>query len=454
MKKTYIAIDLKSFYASVECVERGLDPLTAKLVVADESRTDKTICLAVSPALKKLGISGRARLFEVLEKISRSEFIIAPPRMKKYMKVSTEIFQIYTRYIAPEDIHVYSIDEVFMDATSYLKNYKMSAHELALTIIREVLAKTGITATVGIGTNLYLAKVAMDIEAKRMMPDADGVRIAELDEQTYRKKLWRHTPITDFWRVGPGYARRLAKYGIMTMGDVASFSLTGAEILYREFGINAELLIDHAWGYESVTMDDIKNYHTDHHSVSIGQVLAEPYNYQKSLLVTLEMADQLSLDLTRKRLYTNKIVLMVGYDKESMRDYSGEVILDRYGRKVPKYARGTIGLSCYTAAFDEIYNQTKKLFESVVNQKLLIRRINLVAASVKAESESKVARRQLSLFDDHDKEMAKREKAERRQQAILAIKERYGKNAILRGMNFEDGATMRQRNAQIGGHKA
>lgn len=324
--RKYIAIDLKSFYASVECVERGLDPLEARLVVADVSRTEKTICLAVSPALKALGISGRARLFEVYQKAR--DFIIAPPRMQKYIEVSQRIFRIYASFVATEDIHVYSIDEVFIDATSYLKNYKMTARELAMTMIKKVLAETGITATAGIGSNLYLAKIAMDIEAKRMRPDEDGVRIAELDEKSYRRKLWAHQPLTDFWRVGAGYARRLKKYGISTMGDLARFSLAGSDKLYHEFGVNAELLIDHAWGYEPTTMTDIKAYRSENHSLSSGQVLSQPYSSSRARIVIAEMADELALKLVRDELMTDQIALTLGHDKTNLKNYHGKVVSD------------------------------------------------------------------------------------------------------------------------------
>ncbi|MBR2795546.1 Y-family DNA polymerase [Candidatus Saccharibacteria bacterium] len=453
MERVYVAIDLKSFYASVECVERGLDPLTAKLVVADESRTEKTICLAVSPALKALGISGRARLFEVLQKIPRSEFIVAPPRMKKYMEISTKIYGIYASFVAPEDIHVYSVDEVFMDVTAYLKNYKMTAHELTLTIIRKVLLETGITATAGIGSNLYLAKIAMDVEAKHMKPDKDGVRIAELDERSYREKLWNHAPITDFWRVGPGYARRLLKYGILTMGDLARFSLAGADLLYKEFGVNAELLIDHAWGYEPVTMSDIKNYQSDNHSVSSGQVLSEPYDFQKARLIVAEMADELVLDLVRKGLVTDQIVLTVGYDTVSARNYKGELVCDRYGRKIPKHAHGTINLVDFTVSTKNILAKTLELFDRIVDPELKVRRMYVVANHVKVDDGRKELR-QLDIFTDYGQQLRDSAKEKRRQKAILDIKSRYGKNAILRGMNFEEGATMRKRNEQVGGHKA
>lgn len=449
--KQYIAIDLKSFYASVECVERGLDPLTARLVVADKSRTEKTICLAVSPALKALGISGRARLYEVYAKTH--DFIIAPPQMQKYVEISRKIYQIYNSFVAAEDIHVYSIDEVFIDATPYLKSYKMTAHELAMTMIRKVLAETGITATAGIGTNVYLAKIAMDIEAKHMPPDKDGVRIAELDEFSYRRQFWDHTPLTDFWRVGPGYNRRLHKLGIHTMGELARYSLTGSEKLYAKFGINAELLIDHAWGHEPVTMRDIKSYHSENHSVSSGQVLSEPYDYTSARVIVAEMADDLALDLTRKDLTTDQIVLTVNYDKSSLAKYRGETIVDFYGRTVPKYAHGTINLGLRTAASKVITEKTLALFDRISNKELVIRKINITANHVKYQSDT-ILPKQLDIFTNYDKILADQAKEKRKAKAILKIKERYGKNSILKGINFEKGATQIQRNRQIGGHKA
>ena len=451
MGKVYIAIDLKSFYASVECVERGLDPLTARLVVADESRTEKTICLAVTPALKALGISGRARLYEVYQKTS--DFIIAPPRMRKYMEISTKIFSIYATFVAPEDIHVYSVDEVFIDATSYLKHYKMTARELALKMIRKVLAETGITATAGIGTNLYLAKIAMDIKAKHMEADKDGVRIAELDEMSYRKELWNHQPITDFWRVGPGYSRRLNSLGIHTMGDVARYSLTGSDILYKQFGVMAELLIDHAWGYEPVEMKDIRNFRSDNHCICSGQVLSRPYQFEEARVVLLEMADQLALDLIRKKLMTNQLVITIEYDVSSAKHYFGETKKDRYGRKVPKHAHGTVNLDGYSESEKEFMEKSGELFDKIVNPDLLVRRIYITANHVKYYYEKKPLH-QLSIFTDYNKKKDEDARDTRRERAILDIKRRYGKNAILRGLNFEKGATQRDRNAQVGGHKA
>lgn len=451
MGKVYIAIDLKSFYASVECVDRGLDPLTAKLVVANESRTNKTICLAVSPALKEYGIPGRARLYEVYQKARGVDFIVAPPRMKKYMEISTKIFSIYASFIAPRDIHVYSVDEVFMDVTSYLKSYKMTAHELARTIIAKLLEETGITATAGIGTNLYLAKIAMDIKAKHMPADKDGVRIAELDEESFQKEMWTHEPLTDFWRIGPGIAKRLNKLGIYNMGQLAAYAETGYENLYREFGKLAELVIDHAYGYEPVTMEDIKSFHSKNRSMTEGQVLSEPYTAEKARLVMMEMADKLSLDLTRMRLTTDQIVLTLGYDVSNKT--KGEVSTDFYGRKVPKHSHGTINLDEPTYSTEVIMEKTGELFDRIVKPELLIRRMYIVANHVKIDSGRKTSR-QLDLFTDYDKKNIDNEKSKRRQKAILEIKSRYGKNAILRGMSYEEGATMRKRNEQIGGHKA
>ena len=449
--RSYIAIDLKSFYASVECVERGLDPLKARLVVADPSRTEKTICLAVSPELKKLGISGRARLYEVYQKTS--DFIIAPPRMQKYIDVSQKIFKIYASFVATEDIHVYSIDEVFIDATPYLKNYQMSAHELALKMVQKVLTETGITATAGIGTNLYLAKIAMDIEAKHMAPDRDGVRIAELDEASYRQKLWAHTPLTDFWRIGPGYSRRLKKLGIMTMGDLARYSLTGSEKLYQEFGVNAELLIDHAWGWEPVEISDIKNYKTENHSVSTGQVLSRPYKYREARVIVTEMADELALNLARKHLYTDQIILTINYDVSNLQKYKGKTTIDFYGRKAPAQAHGRVNLGDFVMAPKMIIAKTLGLYDRIINPKLVVRKISITANHVRTNPDAGKLR-QLDIFTDYEKLAVDTAREERRAKAILKIRKRYGKNAILRGTNFEEGATQIQRNQQIGGHKA
>ena len=451
MGKVYIAIDLKSFYASVECVERGLDPLKAKLVVADETRTDKTICLAVSPALKELGIPGRARLYEVKQKAK--DFIIAVPRMAYYIEYSTRIYNIYLKYIAEKDMHVYSIDEVFIDATPYLKNYKMTARELAMKIIKEVLAETGVTATVGIGTNMYLAKVAMDIVAKKAKPDKDGVRIAELDEMSYRRKLWEHRPLTDFWRVGKGYAKRLERAGLYTMGDIALCSEKDEDYLYDLFGVNAELLIDHAWGYEPCEISDVWNYRPKENSFSSGQVLKEPYSFEKARVVVREMAEEISLSLLWKRLMTDQVVLTVGYDKSSLANYDGEITQDFYGREVPKHAHGTYNLKRYTCSSGLIAEGVLKIFDDKVNPKLKIRRISMSVNHVKREEDLKGSLKQLDLFDDYEGANQKLEKEKRANEAVLKIKQRYGKNAILKGFNFEEGATGRERNAQIGGHR-
>lgn len=489
--RQYIAIDLKSFYASVECVERGLDPLDTLLVVADKSRTDKTICLAVSPALKAYGIGGRARLFEVVQKVrdvncrrgrkgsSTSgkelkehpelavDYLVATPRMAHYIDYSTKIYNVYLRYIAPEDIHVYSIDEVFIDATSYLGTYKMTAHELAMKMIREVLAETGVTATAGIGTNMYLAKIAMDIVAKKMPPDNYGVRIAELDEMSYRHKLWDHQPLTDFWRVGRGIANRLAQYGILTMGDIALTSHKNENLLYKLFGVNAELLIDHAWGWEPVTMDLVKSYKPETHSLCSGQVLQSAYTVEKTRNVMLEMIDAISLDLIDKRLYTSQIVLQIGYDIESLSrpeilsKYHGAVKKDFYGRQVPQHAHGTINIDHPTSSVSILTAKVAELFDRIVNPDLLVRRLTITANKLIPESEVKLVARplQLNLFSDYEEEERKRKEKEkelarerRRREAELNIKRKFGKNAILKGLNFAEGATQRDRNSQIGGH--
>ena len=447
MRKSYIAIDLKSFYASVECVERGLDPLKAKLVVAGESRTDKTICLAVSPALKALGIPGRARLYEVKQKAK--DFIIAKPRMAFYISYSTRIYNIYLKYIAEEDMHVYSIDEVFIDATPYLKNYGLTVRELAMKIIKDVLKETGVTATVGIGTNMYLAKVAMDIVAKHVEPDKDGVRIAELDEMSYRQKLWEHRPITDFWRVGRGYAKRLESAGLYTMGDVALCSEKDEDYLYKMFGVNAELLIDHAWGWEPCEIKDIRAYRPKNNSFSSGQVLKEPYIYDKALIVAREMAEEVGLNLLKRGLVTNQVTLTVSYDKVNLeKGYRGETKFDFYGREVPKFAHGTYNLNDYTCSTTAIGEAVAELFGRCVNPELLIRQITIEVSNVKTEKDARRELKQLGLFDEK-KDDAKEKRAN---EAVLAIKRRYGKNAILKGINFEEGATGRERNAQIGGH--
>lgn len=469
-ERTYIAIDLKSFYASVECVDRGLDPLTTNLVVADESRTDKTICLAVSPSLKAYGIGGRARLFEVKQKARGVDFIIAPPRMAHYIEVSTKVYQTYLKYIAPEDIHVYSIDEVFMDVTAYLGSYKLTAHQLAMKMIRDVLATTGITATAGIGTNMYLCKVAMDIVAKKMPADKDGVRIAELDEMLYRQLLWDYRPITKFWRVGRGIAEKLAIYGIDTMGKLARMSVQNEGLLYRLFGVNAELLIDHAWGWEPCTIEAVKAYRPETNSFSSGQVLQEPYSFNKARVVIQEMAEGMALSLVSKKLLTDQLVLTVGYDTECLtrpeirEKYHGEITTNYYGKPVPKHAHGSFSFDKPTSSSRLIMDGAAELFDHCVNPDLLIRRLNLTTnhvvpeASVAKQNESP---EQLDLFTDYEalakqrqEEQARLDKERRMQEAQLKIKRRFGKNAILRGLNFEEGATAKDRNKQIGGHRA
>ena len=474
--RTYIAIDLKSFYASVECAERGVDALTTNLVVADESRTDKTICLAVSPSLKSYGIPGRGRLFEVKQRVREInaararkarptgksvdnaavqddphlavDFLVAVPRMALYMEVSAKIYEIYLKYVSSEDIHVYSIDEVFIDATDYLPLYGMTAHELARKMIRDVLDATGITATAGIAPNLYLAKVAMDIEAKHSPADKDGVRIAELDEMTYRRKYWTHRPLTDFWRVGRGIAARLEKNGMYTMGDVARCSLRTEEVLYRLFGVNAELLIDHAWGWEPCTMAAIKAYRPSANSLSSGQVLSGPYPFDKGRIIVREMTDSLVLDLVEKRLVTDQMVLHIGYDTESLSaDYQGDVEADWYGRNVPKPAHGSVNLGRQTSSTTLIADAVMDLYDRIVDRRLFIRRVYVVANHV--IDESKVEGIQLDLFE----EPVDTDRERNRQEAILAIRRKYGKNAILTGIDFEEGATARDRNNQIGGHR-
>ncbi|MDD4371040.1 MAG: DNA methylase [Anaerostipes sp.] len=480
----YIAIDLKSFYASVECRERDLDPLKTNLVVADESRTQKTICLAVSPSLKAYGIPGRPRLFEVVQRVRQLkafnkklelDYIVAPPRMALYMEYSTKIYNIYLRYVAPEDIHVYSIDEVFIDVTHYLKTYEMTASELAMKMIIEVLRETGITATAGIGTNLYLCKIAMDVEAKHVPPDKNGVRIAYLDEMGYRKKLWEHRPITDFWRVGKGYAKKLEAVGLYTMGDIAKCSIGGPgdyyneDLLYKLFGINAELLIDHAWGWEPCTMEDIKSYRPEASSIGSGQVLQCPYSFEKAKLIVREMTDLLILDLVDKRLVTDQLILTVGYDIENLKNskiqkkYHGPVTTDGYGRKIPKHAHGTVNLKGYTSSTKLIMEGMMDLYDRIVNPELLVRRVNISANKVIEESTIKEKGKfeQLDLFTDYKKKEKEDhileeelEKERKVQEAMLAIKKKYGKNAILKGNNLEKGAMTKERNAQIGGHKA
>ena len=490
----YLAIDLKSFYASVECVERGLDPLDTHLVVADEKRTEKTICLAVTPALKAYGIPGRVRLFEVMQKaemINRErlrkngyhafsgasasakaletdaslqlQYLVAPPQMAHYIQISTQIYQIYLRYVAPEDIHVYSIDEVFIDISSYLKMYHCTPRALAERMIKAVLRETGITATVGIGSNLYLAKVAMDIVAKHMPADQDGVRIAQLDEISYRKQLWDHQPLTDFWRIGNGYQKKLSDSYLYTMGDIARCSLQNEDKLYRLFGVNAELLIDHAWGWEPCTIADIKAYRPENHSISQGQVLSCPYSRSKARLIVKEMTDQLVLDLVEKGLAADQVTLTVGYDGASVPDdYHGILQKDRYGKKIPKQAHGSRKLEYTTDSFQEILKAVLELFDQITDEKLMVRRMYVVANHVIPAAEVPVERPvQLNLFEDataiqqaqeHRKMALERE--HRLQKTLLAIKGRYGKNAILKGMNFQEGATARERNGQVGGHRA
>lgn len=497
-QRRYIAIDLKSFYASVECVDRGLDPLSTNLVVADKSRTEKTICLAVSPSLKAYGIGGRARLFEVVQRVREVnqqrqlqcggrlkgksyndnelrqhpdwelDYVVAPPRMGHYMEVSSRVYQTYLKYIAPEDIHVYSIDEVFMDVTNYLGNYKMTPHELAMTMIRDVLKTTGITATAGIGTNMYLCKVAMDIVAKHIPADKDGVRIGELDEMSYREKLWDHKPLTSFWRVGKGTANRLAQYGIDTMGKLARMSLHNEELLYKLFGVNAELLIDHAWGYEPCTIDMVKAYKPENNSFSSGQVLQSAYDVRKARVVVQEMAEAVALNLVSKRMLTDQIVLTVGYDIESLTNpaireqYHGEVTTDFYGRKVPKSAHGSENIGRQTSSTRLITEAVLALYDRIVDPHLLVRRLNLTTNHVVYEDTVSHQQQptQLDLFTDYEAIQAKEQREqealdkERRMQEVqLAIKQRFGKNAILKGMNFQEGATAIERNAQIGGHR-
>lgn len=502
MNRTYIAIDLKSFYASVECIERGLDPLTTNLVVADNSRTEKTICLAVTPSLKSYGVSGRPRLFEVVQRVReinatrlynlrkrefsgfsynkkeldddlnlKLDYIVAPPRMSFYMEYSTRIYNVYLKYIAPEDIHVYSIDEVFIDVTSYLNTYGLSAKELVQKIILDVLHETGITATAGIGTNLYLAKIAMDVVAKHIPADEHGVRIAELDETSYRKQLWDHRPLTDFWRVGKGYKKKLESVGLYTMGDIARCSLGkesdyyNEDLLRRMFGKNTELLIDHAWGWEPVTITDIKNYKPDNNSIGSGQVLHCGTDFDKTKIIVREMTEMLVLDLVSKNLVTDQIILTIGYDRENlidpvrMRNYKGEYSIDQYGRKIPKHTHGTINLDSYTSSTNVIVRAVLDLFNRIVDENLLVRRINMSANHVINEKEAKQDRyEQLNLFDmitekeNVDQEQLKKEKDI--QKAVLDIKKKFGKNAILKGMSLQEGATAIDRNNQIGGHKA
>lgn len=498
MEKVYMCIDLKSFYASVECIERGLDPLNTNLVVADESRTEKTVCLAITPSLKQYGLGGRARLFEVIQKVksinyerrknnnykkfnSKSfldselkkdrtlelDFIIAPPQMKKYMKYSTNIYKIYLKYLAPEDIFVYSIDEVFCDITTYLSMYQMTAKELVSKIIKDVYDTTGITATAGIGTNMYLAKVCMDIVAKHTEPNEIGVRIAEIDEMSYRKLLWNHKPLTSFWRVGKGIADKLEKNGLYTMGDVARCSLNNENLLYKLFGVNAELLIDHAWGWEPTTIKEVKAYKPERNSISSGQVLHCPYKYENAKLIVREMIDLLSLDLTDKHLVTKQLVLDIGYDIENLTNpaikkmYNGEITIDNYGREVPKHSHGTINLDYNTSSSKVLSKKCIELYDRIVNKNLLIRKINITACNIIDEDivKKEVVHEQLNLFSSSDDseqkiEDKKRQKEDNKlQHVLLDIKNKYGKNSILKGMNLEEGGTTIDRNNQVGGHK-
>ena len=498
MKEQYIAIDLKSFYASVECIERGLDPMTTNLVVADSARTEKTICLAVSPSLKSYGVPGRPRLFEVVSKIKEVnaarrwsapgrrligatydhrillenpalavDYIVAPPRMALYIEYSTRIYQVYLKYFSPDDIHVYSIDEVFIDATHYLKSYRKNARELAEIVIKDVLNTTGITATVGIGTNMYLSKVAMDIVAKRMKPDEHGARIAELDEMSYRRILWEHRPLTDFWRVGRGYARKLESHGIYTMGDVALTSVHNEDLLYKLFGINAELLIDHAWGWECCTIADIKSYRPMSKSLSSGQVLHCPYTSDGARLIVREMCDALVLDMVDKGVATNQITLTVGYDIDSLKNpekpYLGEITTDHYGRAIPKHTHGSRNFDLHTSSTEEIMKGMLELYDRIINPSLLIRRINMCVNNLIGEKERDKYREteQLDLFTDYtkrdedEKNRSNRYAREKsKQNAVIARRKKYGGNAVIRGMSLEEGATAIDRNKQIGGHKA
>ena len=505
-EKVYICIDLKSFYASVECIERGLDPLRTNLVVADRSRTEKTICLAVTPPMKAYGLSGRSRLFEVVQKAREVnaarrrntpfgefmgtsfddillkndpelmlDYIVAPPRMARYMEISAKIYEIYLRHVSHEDIFAYSIDEVFIDATPYLPVLRMSGRDFAMKMIKDVLRETGITATAGVGSNMYLAKIAMDIMAKKMKPDEDGVRIAELNEYSYRRELWDHKPLTDFWRIGKGYSARLEKLGLYTMGDIARCSVGkrgeyySEDLLYKTFGINAELLIDHAWGYEPCTMADVKSYKPETNSLSSGQVLTVPYTADKARLIVREMTDMLVLDLVEKGLVTDQMTLTVGYDVENLTDtrirekYDGEIVTDRYGRQVPKHAHGTANLKKKTSSTAMIIDAMTELYDRIINPDLLVRRITVAANRVVPEGETDTSSisEQLSffdIFDEDDEEVQSEKRAEEKekrvQKTLIEIKNKYGKNAIVKGMNLEEGATAMERNKQVGGHKA
>lgn len=498
--RTYIAIDLKSFYASVECMDRQLDPMTTNLVVADESRTEKTICLAVSPSLKAHKIPGRARLFEVVQRVREVnnerrhrapgrqfagksansidlqnnpalelDYVVAVPRMGRYMEVSAKIYSVYLKYVSPDDIHVYSIDEVFIDATSYLKLYKLSAHDFAMKVVRDVLKTTGITATAGIGPNLYLCKIAMDVMAKHIKADKDGVRIAELDERSFREKMWTHRPLTDFWRVGRGYAARLEAAGMYTLGDVARMSVKNEDILYRMFGINAELLIDHAWGWEPCTIADIKSYKPENNSISSGQVLQEPYEHDKARLVVREMANLLALDLVEKRLVTDQLILTIAYDVKNLSEperrkrYTGPIKIDGYGRQAPKDAHGATNLGRHTSSARIITEHMMALFDRITDPELLVRKITIGANHVLRESAvpAEAPQEHPDLFTGYEvleqkkqAENAELEKERRLQEALLSIKKQFGKNSILKAMNLQDGATAKERNLQVGGHKA
>ena len=499
MSRVYACIDLKSFYASVECKERGLDPLTTNLVVADESRTEKTVCLAITPSMKQYGLGGRARLYEVIQKVKQVnydrkrnnnyktftnksvndnelkndkslelDFIIAPPRMAYYMDYSTKIYNVYLKYLSADDIYVYSIDEVFCDLTNYLQYNNMTPRELVTKMIHDVYETTGITATGGIGTNMYLAKVAMDIVAKHTEPDKFGVRMAELDEISYREKLWSHKPLTSFWRVGPGYTKKLESKGIYTMGDIARCSIENEELLYKLFGVNAELLIDHAWGWEPCTIKDIKSYKPERNSISSGQVLHCPYTFNKAKIIIKEMADLLALDLVKKNLVTNQLVLTIGYDIDNLtipeirNKYNGDITYDHYGREVPKHAHGTINIDHYTSSSKIIMDNMMKLFEKIINKELLIRRVNVVACNVvppESVKDKKIVQ-QFDLFSNNEeqeklkiKELEDEKEEKKVQEVLLSIKNRFGKNAILKGMNLEEGGTTIERNGQIGGHK-
>lgn len=491
--KVYIAIDLKSFYASVECQERGLNPLTTNLVVADNSRTEKTICLAVSPSLKQYGISSRARLYEVIQKVNEINkkrklnaprhnfscssyddialknnpdlelsYIVAPPRMSYYIKYSTKIYNIYLKWFSAEDIYVYSIDEVFIDITPYLQAYNMTPRELATKVIKNVFSETGITATCGIGTNLYLCKVAMDIVAKHTKPDENGVRIAGLDELSYRKLLWDYKPLTDFWRIGHGISSKLEANNIFTMGDIARASIDNEELLYKLFGINAELLIDHSWGYEPCTIRSIKSYKPANKSISSGQVLHSPYNYEDTKLIVKEMTELLTLDLVKKNLITSKIVLTIGYDVENIKNdeirnaYTGEIVFDHYGRKVPKHSQGTVNIDHKTSSTKIITKKVMELYDNIINRNLLVRRINITACDVANEKDYKNYE-QMNMFIDYseiEKQKEEESSEKKLQKAVIDIKSKFGKNSILKGMDFMTAGTTIERNNQIGGHKS